>query len=79
MSVRLCNDIYCVLYIIGACCPFKFFVSLGLVYKNCILNFVSQLYLLDSLARVLSWDTTLKKAVVGVMQARKQRVVPHFQ
>lgn len=49
----------------------QIFVSLGLVYKNCILNFVSQLYLLDSLARVLSWDTTLKKAVVGVMQARK--------
>lgn len=50
----------------------QIFVSLGLVYKNCILNFVSQLYLLLSSARVLSWDTTLKKAVVGVMQARKQ-------
>lgn len=77
MSVRLCNNIYCVLYIIGVC-PFKF-LYLGLVYKNCILNFVSQLYLLVSSARVLSWDTTLKKAVVGVMQARKQRVVSHFQ
>lgn len=57
----------------------QIFVSLGLVYKNCILNFVSQLYLLVSSARVLSWDITLKKAVVGVMQARKQRVVSHFQ